>query len=269
LMRGVGTSDASLISAIKGHVNQMSDILEKKERIALLAGKTAMVADASTYIGDVSTILTGLNSNLIAYLVPSIAKRTIMMASTLAEQQVTMDGSYLAAAVSGVITGRPDEGEPITWKSVMGFDDISYPITTGDLLRNEKNMLAAKGAFILEKKGTAIIIRHALTTSVTTPVSQELKVTIIAHTLAKGIRTMLDMTIIGTRDRGGATDANIRAIVSFYLDRKVAIPSIQSYKNLSVNTNQFEARQKDVTFQIKPTFDVDWIYVKFGVGTTV
>lgn len=219
--------------------------------------------------------LIGLNNSRIAYIIPGYVQDSFSTSPQMGSQSIVqnLDSSYLAAGLAGLICGdtssAPEfESAPITLKTLGALNDISYPIQTGDLTELEKNQLAGYGAFIFDLRGATIpVVRHALTTSQAgDPIAQELKVTVIADVLAKQLRTMLDASFIGTRNQGAPTYANIKAAVTSQLNSKVASGIIVSFRNLIVQQDPIEPRQINVSFQIIPALDCDWILITMGVS---
>ena len=247
-----------LPSYMKQHVEQMSSTVERRERITVLGGPTG-ADNKSDKDGSITNYLnlftdSATRSARMAYLAPSSGKKTLTT-------QLTLAAPYLAAAVAGVICNPAyTSGEPISGKSLTGFDSVEDIYA-----RAQKNQLAADGLMYLEQSGTAIKIRHALSTSNTDIVRAELKITRIKDSIARLMRTTLEGTFINTRNVGSVTLNSIKGYVILLLDGVASLRDIVAYENVQVTQNPTDPRQVDVSFQIRPSWDVSWILITFGV----
>jgi len=250
LMKGLEAGN-SLISYLKNHVDQMSSLLERKFRISIIGAPIN-----STDVNDYITAATSIKHYRVAYLSPSDQIYTIN------NTDYTVDGSYLAAALAGIIC-NPNYtwAEPISGKSIISFKDIRDIFT-----RAEKNNMASNGVCIIEKKEAGDFrVRHALSTDPTSVATQELKVTRIKDGLAEYLIRNLTNAFINTRNLGSETIANITAFIKFLLGAVVRRNDIVEFRDLEVTQNPLEPRQIDVKFYIKPTLDINWIFITFGV----
>jgi len=252
-------------NSVATHVNKMSSTVEKRERIAILgsavtnpslpggltddpANKEACVA---AYIGFIDPI----DNARIGYMVPSTAQINI------GAYTYPISGPYIACAIAGLICNPTvTSGEPISGKTIARISGLSDIYT-----RSQKNRMAAVGGMIIENFNGTYKVRHALSTNVSTPVNAELKITKIKDYVAKTVRSALDATFINTRNIGTETIAAITTATRLLLDGVITIKDIVAYENLQVKQNPSEPRQIDVSFMIRPTWDVNWILVTFGV----
>ena len=252
------TTNTALINYIKSHVTQMSSTIERRERIALLGGPIGSddKSDIETSVTNYITTITSVAKDRVGYLVPSEGKKT------LSTGQVVVDGPILACAVAGIICNPAyTSGEPISGKDLNGLDDITDIYT-----RYQKNRMAAVGGMILEKSGARMYIRHALSTDVSTVVTSELKITRIKDFIARTMRDSLGAMFINTRNVGTITLESIKSACSLLLGGIIQLRDIVSYQNLTVVQNSVDPRQVDVSFQIRPSWDINWILVTFGVS---
>jgi muramidase (phage lysozyme) len=286
------TADMTEMNLVKQHVLFCSTPTQKHERIALLGGALDMYVSSSQFDSDVITIDNAMHTNRVAYIIPPVVTIPITEygASNAAYSQyydpstilngttpststpvTAFDGSYLAAGLSGIITNpTTDEAEPITHKQLSGpYSVIEYGTTSPVVLHSEEDYLAGHGTLVMDQDapGSDIYVVQALTTDMTDPVTQELKVTRIADVLAKDLRVALNPSV-GIRNRGASTLAAISNVVNFVLNQKIQDNIIVSAKNLQVVVDPQEPRQIDISFQILPDLDVDWLYVSFGVSST-
>ena len=251
------TINTELLAYSKAHVNAMSNEIENKYRTVILGAQKALDSKTakSTSIAAYLSIFASLNTARIPYIVSSKCQRLV------GDLLIDLDGCYLAAAVAGICTNPTyDAGEPLSGKQIVGFTDISSSI----YLNSELNYIAQYGGMIIEKEGTAFEIRHALTTDTTDAATQEFKVTKIQDYVADTTRTALTKAFVRTRNTGGPTYSSMKTMIVMLLD--MMIPNIITDKdNINVQPDPVEPRQINVRFGIKPTWDIDWIYVEFGV----
>ena len=250
LAKGLATGN-SLLAYTKNHIDQMSSMLERKFRIALF-GAPVNTTDTADFISAAN----GLNDERCAYIAPSDQILNINGTGYI------VDGSYLAAAISGIVC-NPNYtwGEPISGKSVIVFDDV------GDIfIRAEKNEMAANGVFVVERENPGDFrVRHALSTNPASPVTQELKVTRIKDGVARFVIRNLKNTFINTRNLGPESIANVTAFIKFLLGVVKGRRDIVDFDQVDVIQNVLEPRQIDLKIRIKPTFDINWMFVTLGV----
>lgn len=249
VLKGMTTGNA-LLATIKTHVDSQSSTLGRHERIALIGAPVNQVL-FTTF----SSVATGLNDPRVVYVSPGEVKREIDGVIR------SLDGSYLAAAIAGIITNPVfDAGEPISGKPIAGFSDVVDPF-----LRSEKNSMAANGVLIIEKQGGIPTVRHALSTAPANIIDAEVKVTRIKDDIINTLRINLQRAFINTRNVGPETLSAVKAFIKLLLDSKTTQRVINSFESLDVSTNISDPRQIDVSFKIKPTFDINYIFVTFGV----
>ena len=254
-MRGLDTTstpESTILNYLKTHVTDMSTMVERKFRMALIG-----VPIGTTTTAAFISIATLCDSERMAVLTPDT------MDLTLNGVTETVDGSYLAASVAGIIC-NPNYtwGEPISGKSVIPFDDIVDPFT-----RTEKNMMAGNGVMIIEKKGPGDFrIRHALTTNPSTVAEQELKVTRIKDGLSKYMISSLESAFINTRNVGNETISNIKAFMKFLLSNVISRQDITEFSDPDVRVSPSDPRQINISFNVRPSYDVNYIKITFGVS---
>lgn len=247
-LKGYANSELteSDVSQIITHVRTMSSIEEQKERIAIFGPPK----DADSLLNSnelyVET-LEFLKNKRIVYCMPSNVKITIK------NKEVEVGGYLLAAALAGLIDSV-QINMPLTGQMLNGINEV-----VDIKLRSEKNILAQKGALIIENER----IRHALTTDTLNPLTSELKVTRIVDYITRLVRNSLQNFV----NRPFSLDllTTISLSIRLILTQLTNTNTIIDYKDISVTRNQTDPRQVDVTFSIRPTLDVNWIYVKFNI----
>lgn len=257
LMRGLSPSDTAPLVYLKTHCEEMSNQLNNKFRVAIVG----LAAGNENYL-DFANLATGTKSRRV----------TIVNISSVEYDfgtgPLTLDGSYVAAAVAGVYCAFVDAGEPITRKSVSNAFDINKFVDP--FITTEKNFMASAGILIIERAGTDLRIRHALTTDNTNVFTQELKLTRSADFISKYLRSNLENILTGQRlivtpsGTGIVQTAKVNFTILLEALKNPNAQIITAYDNLSVTQNQTEKRQLDFTANIYLTTDVLWEYALLG-----
>lgn len=251
------TTNAALISTLKSHVTNMSTTTERKNRIGLLSGlsTTDDPTDKETAVSTHIAAIQACDYYRLGYVVPSNATKSLTYGT------VTMSGPFTAAAVAGIVCNASySAGEPISGKSITGFDTVADIYT-----RYQKNRMASYGGFIIENASGNFKVRHALSTDISDIVKAELKITRITDSVSYTVSSALEAMFINTRNTGAQTISDMSSATRLILDGIVSLQDIVSYQNLSVVQSSIDPRQIDVSFQIQPAWDVNWILITFGV----
>jgi len=240
------TSDlnSSEVLTIINHVRQMSSVDEQKERIAIFGPSAGVTENETNY----RTTISELKDRRVIYCYPANVK--VAVGTTT----VTVGGYYLGAAIAGLIDSLA-MNVPLTGQIVAGFGEIVDP-----LLRVQKNNVASVGCLIVEDN---FRIRHALTTDQTNPITGELKITRIVDYVMRLMRNSLVVFVNQPYSAGLLSTISIS--VKMLLTQLANINVIIDYRDINVVRNGTEPRQVDVSFAIRPTFDINWVYVKFTV----
>jgi hypothetical protein len=251
-MNGLHTTDSNQMSTIQQFVDNNSGPLGRQEMIAIV-GTIANDTNSLDFI----SIASGFADSRVTLVAPSDAQYS------LPNGTVTVDGSYLAAALAGIVVNPLyDAAEPISGKVISGFNSINDQFT-----RLVKNQMAGNGVTILEVQNGPIVIRHALTTSVTSAITQELKVQRIQDFSAAYFRNNLQAAYKNVRNTGAVLKASITNTVKILATNLVEqVKPIWSAfdPNFSVVNNLTEPRQWDITIKYVPVFDVNWITLTLG-----
>lgn len=247
-LKGVDEND-SIVSYIKSYVAEMNGITTKQERMALFGVK----ASISNY-QDVVNLTKGIKDARVGVVANPFARITGVG---------KLDGSYIASAITGLITNPNfDPGEPISGKALL-FDYIDDPY-----LRQEKRQLGQYGSIVTEKQGVDYNIIHYLSTKTDDVIDSELKVIKQIDDLKKTLRNTLSSTLTNIRiSNGGRNILSIAdSFMNLILSEKVKLGAIAGFDNIEIKFNENDPRQLDVKFLFRPTFDLNWISITFGAS---
>lgn len=252
LCPGITSGDTFTTYAIN-HVNQMSSILEGKERL-LMIGATLASASVTKIKADVPS-----DNELITYSAPPQVETTIHDYGTELDETKWVDVQYAAANLAGVMCDPSyDVAEPMLRKTLPNISGIT------NYLRSEADSLASSGVLVLEQKGSVVQVRHDLTTYVGDSAKEQISVVRIKHYVQKNWRTLLDK-YIGKKN----TPETLQGILgdsSAYLTNLLSEPKIlNGFRALKAEVDSAEARRIIVYAEIAPIFPLCWIRIEFGI----
>ena len=182
---------------------------------------------------------------------------------------VALDGSYVAAAVAGVVCANVDAGTPITYQSVGAVFDIDTFVDP--FLVTEKNQMRIAGVTLVERIGTDLLITWALTTDNTDVFTQEMKLTRSADYISLYLKSNLQNVLTGKRlvvSPSGQNDIVLLAQSMFStLLNNLKNPQAQiitDAQNVSVTQDATNPRQLNFFANIYLTTDVIYEYALLG-----
>jgi hypothetical protein len=100
---------------------------------------------------------------------------------------LTLDGSYVAAAVAGAITGQDKVVSPVTGKTLVGFSIPDEAYEPYDM-----NRLGANGILVCYSEAGVVKIRHSVTTDPSSATNAEVSVVASDDYVRRITRTKLD-----------------------------------------------------------------------------
>lgn len=185
------TGESTAVGATITHVNTMSQIEERMERVCFV----------SQNIADPANTITGFSSGELAAAVGKVsvlqdARVRVPFVSSVSK--VLSDGSlydlpaeYLCAAMAGLASVIPVQ-RSLTRQKLYNFVELKY---AANLRRIYKNQLAEAGFIVLEQSGgsgSPITIRHGITTKVDNVQDREHSVVTVRDFVAKYLRSSLE-----------------------------------------------------------------------------
>jgi hypothetical protein len=268
------------------HCLAMSSARNKKERVLFCGmisglGKENVVLNGSPVAvenvgvlegiqGDEPTeILDGLIEDLADYSVPNSFGNTYRCVYVYPDQIIvnvngtntSIDGFYAAAAAAGYLAANPRVEIPLTNKTLSGFT-----ISRSKLLNQYwQEQLANSGICLLQPVSGGGLCKWGITTTQSgVAEEQEISIVFIRDQIAKKIRGAFDGFIGLPESSETQADFTLTALgaVKSYLQQGL----ITDYRGLSVERDAVEPRQWNITFQVKPTYSINWVYIKVAVG---
>lgn len=267
------------------HCKTMSNIRNKKERVLfigsinglkpenLTGSKPAAVEDIGVLEGiqgeTVTDVLSGNVEDLANYSVSDAFGNTYRAVYFYPDQivvqagaeNVLIDGFYLAAAAAGFTSADVRIENPMTNKVLSGFT----------ILRNKQfstlilEQLAQAGVTTLQPVAGGGRVVWGITTSQSGfPEEQEISIVFIRDRVAKTLRAGFAPFIGLPESPDTGAILNTRAVV--LLNSLVSQGLITNYKDLSVRRDDVDPRQWNITVRVQPTYPVNFIYIKVGLG---
>jgi hypothetical protein len=174
-------------------------------------------------------------------------------------------GSYLAAACAGVLANNIT-AQGLTRRQIYSINGIAPDIAPAQTTVN-KNTWSSRGVAVMEQNRTgALVIRHGVTTDMTSVVSREFSIVRCQDELFREVQQSLEAAqLIGTPITA-STALAVKGTVAGALESALADQTIQSYSNLAVRQQNLPNGDPTViecTFAYQPTYPLNYIQVKF------
>ena len=184
---------------------------------------------------------------------------------------LTLGGEYIAAALSGLITGQDKIIKPVTGKQIVGFtipDDQYEPY--------DMNRMANAGVCVIYAKSGLIKVRHAITTDTSNADNREISVVAADDLVRRITRNSLNDAYIG---KGivisESTPAAVAATVKSIWNSLVRDGLISSYgtKNdpttgevaITASQDSSEPTRINVAGSVKFLYPLNYISVEFYI----
>lgn len=267
------------------HCLSMSNIRNKKERVLFIGAISGLTPDNLTgakpaaveNIGilegiqgeTITDVLSGNVEDLANYSVPDAFGQTFRAVYFYPDQivvqagadNVLIDGFYLAAAAAGYESADIRIENPITNKVFSGFTILRNKMFSQTTLEQ----LAAAGVTTLQPVAGGGRVVWGITTSQSGfPEEQEVSIVFIRDRVAKTLRAGFQGFIGTPESVDTGAILNTRAVV--LLNSLVSQGLITNYKDLSVQRDDVDPRQWDITVRVQPTYPVNFIYIKVSLG---
>lgn len=276
-----GSNDIAWSAAIKK--------LKKKKNVAYVIPITTTATrqgyakdhcdiESQPLIGHERECILGMDSSsdVDAHVVKAVALdsiRAILVfpSADVERDSFTLDGSYVAAAVAGSITGQEKVVYPVTGKTLVGFSIPDEEYEPYDM-----NRLAANGVLVCYSESGIVKIRHALTTDIASATTQEISVVASDDYVRRVTRNKLDERflnkgiVIGPGTTG-VVEESLKAIWNamvrngFIYEYGTKTDPTTGEVPIKAVVDPDEPRQINVTGAIKFLYPLNWIRVTFFV----
>lgn len=256
--------DNNVTTLLINHVNQMSSPEEKAER-RLFAGyqdnnTISTFADLQKGVGGFAKSISNERVGIISTYDATI----ILPDGTVVSPPDGGSAPFICAALAGAESALPLY-QSLTRASITGFEKLQDRVT---MLRSQKNMLAAYGVILLEQSGgagSAIVVRHGLTTNMNTIQTRENSITTIKDYTGKLLRNALDK-YIGKESITFESLVRMRATVDSVLDSLTEAKIIVSGEVESLRQSDGNPDSVILNVKILPPYPCN--YINITVYTT-
>lgn len=268
------------------HCLEMSNLVNRKERVLfigaingltpdnLTGAKLAAVEDIGVLEGiqgaTIADVLAGNTEDLANYSVPNAFGETFRAVYFFPDQIVVqvgtdnqiISGYYIAAAAAGFLSGISNVAVPLTNKILSGFTILKNRMFNELTLQN----LAAAGITVLSPVAGGGRVRWGKTTTQSGfPEEEEISIVFIRDRIAKTLRQGFAGFIGNPEDldtQGTLTARGVALLNSF-----ITQGLITNFADLTVNRDNVDPRQWDISVRVQPVYGINWIFIKVSVGT--
>lgn len=267
------------------HCLTMSNIRNRKERVLFLGAingltpdnltgaKLAAVEDIGVLEGiegaTVADILSGNTEDLANYSVSNAFGETYRAVYFFPDQIVVqvgtqnqiIDGFYIAAAAAGFLSKVSNVAVPLTNKILSGFTILKNRMFNQTVLEQ----LAASGVSVLQPvAGGGRVLWGKTTTQSGFPEEEEISIVFIRDRIGKSLRAGFAGYIGLPEDPDMVATLSVRAtaLLNSFISQRL----ITDFADLVVKRDDVEPRQWNISVRVQPTYPVNWIYIKVGIG---
>lgn len=186
------------------------------------------------------------------------------------QNNVTISGYYLAAALAGIVAGGQPQ-TPLTHKAVGGFAGIP-PTVLQPMTLAQKNVWSSSGVTVVESNPNsaatgipALWVRQGVTTSTTSEQTQEISLVREADAIVQSLITNINQSgVIGSAFEA-ATISTLTSLVQGLLNNLQDEGVIASYDSLSVTQSTTTPVVAEIAFNYTPAYPLNYVEVQFGV----
>jgi hypothetical protein len=246
------STSLSVISATSVHCSTQSSKRNRRERISFFGFAVG------TEPMDAANIALGINSVRMIGLYPDGGVIELVEPDGSVSEHV-VDGSYVAAAFCGLnLNPIYDVATSMTRKTIIGFKSLvrSMDEVTMDLV-------ATRGLTVIMKVSSTFIIRHGLTTNMSSAMTREIMVITISDFIQQETRRVLD-PFIGrkmTANLPSEAASTLGSMLSSAVDNLIIV----DYKGISAEKDSVQPDYIKVTGFYIPMFGLNWIDVSYTI----
>jgi hypothetical protein len=174
---------------------------------------------------------------------------------------VLVDGFYAAAAGAGYLAAEGRVETPLTNKTLSGFTILRNKMLSVTTMEK----LAKAGVCILQPVSGGGRCKWGLTTTQSgSAEEQEISIVFIRDRIAKLLRQGFDGFIGESETPTTQVELTVRAtqLLKAFADQGL----ITSYNDIVVKRDDIEPRQWNVSCSVKPSYPVNWVFVRVNVG---
>lgn len=246
------TTEDSVRTALQAHVEQMSSIRYRAERIGLFG------FSLGTTPNEAQVVARNTGSKRMWGVYPDgVVIGLIDEYGT--EQEYAIDSTFLAAAFAGLnVAPQYDVATPMTNKLLVGFKRL-----TRELDSVEQNQTAVSGLTVIEDLDPNLVIRQSLTTQMDNVLTRTPSVITIADYVQQVARFNLQRFVGVKFLRTVLSD--IETTLANTLKMLVQAEIINDYKGVTAEVDENDPTIARVEAFYQPVFPLLWIVVTFNL----
>lgn len=253
---GSGTNLANLLADVKNHCETAA--ADGYGRIAF-AGAPATYDNSSGH--DALAIQQSSRRLVLAY------PNRILTFNSGVNASTEVDGFYLAAAMAGRIARNP-VARGLTRQSLTSFTGLPASVAQA-MTRTFRNNLSRSGVCVAEmNQSNQLVVRHGLSTSMQSVLTQEISLTRVGDTLLQMVQTGMENSGLVGEPITAEMTTNVKSALLGLLEQAVGDAVIVSYANVLVRQQNADPSVIEATFSYKPAIPMNYIVVKFAVDLT-
>lgn len=178
-----------------------------------------------------------------------------------------IDGFYLAAAMAGRLARNP-VARGLSRQSLTSFTGLPAPVAQ-QMTRTFKNNLSKSGVAVAEiNSSNQLVVRHGLSTQMTSILTQEISLTRIGDTLLQMVQTGMENSGLVGEPITPEMTMNVKSSLVGLLEQAVSDAVIVAYANVQVRQLSADPSIIEATFSYKPAIPMNYIVIKFAVDLT-
>jgi hypothetical protein len=263
-------NDAAWLAIVQKSQDHLSWLKSQYQYGVTILGEDSVESTSSAVLASKTTIQTHAGT-LRDRLGGTVAEQTVLINTAKfprsnPDQPGLIDfvgAQYMAAALAGMLATR-QVSSPITRRQVSGFSGVSEYRSLQD-----KNDDASLGLLVIEQKGQAVIVRHAITLDNDNQTGRELSVVRAKHYVVESIRQTIDSNVIGVMIADEDALTNIETLVIGVLDELRENDDIVTFANVQVRQSQVEPTVFEVRFSYLPAFPINYVHIAFSIDLTL
>lgn len=251
-----------ILSAFQDHIMFMKS---QNQYIIVLGGEDSTSSTTTAQMLTLqshATTLAGRYGKAVAEQTVLISPASFQRILPYTAQPINVGAQYVAAGIAGLLSSFTTF-TPLTRKQLSNFAAV---IDTRTLA--QKNADAQNGLLVVEQKGAAVQIRHAITLDTSSAARRELSVVRSKHRMIQSVSDTLNTQIVGQIVADGNATTIVSTAVTTVLERLLQIGELVAYSSVNSRISSLDPTTIEVRFSYKPSFPVNYISIIFSLDLT-
>lgn len=250
------TSTATFLQYLARHCDIQSNIRYRAERTAIAGLPSGTTPTAAGAVAE------AVKRDRMRIVYPDIA--TVKLTDAVgAEEELLVDGSYIASALAGsIVAPTKDVATPWTGMKLFGFASLARVLDAVEM-----NQVAVRGVTVLEDRTNYLLVRHGLTTDMTNILTKLPTIKQIADEVQKQSRAALER-FTGIKFLPGVL-SQIEGQLATTLKLLVDAEILTAYTGVEANVASDDPTVAEVTAYYQPVFPLLYLVVTFNLRSSL